>query len=281
MKEVRTHMDLTGKTALLTGATSGIGRAAALALAPSAGVLVLHGPESNRAVAELVDEVRARLRPGGQLIYLQADYGHLDQVGRLAEQVSSRTEQLHLLINNAARPGAPVRAMSSDGNELTLQVNYLAPIALTSLLRGHMLGHGGARIVNVSSATHLSATLRWDDPDLTAGYSPATAYAQSKLALVIYTCWLAHQLPAPEIEVVSMHPGIVSTRLLHSMFSVGGEPPAAAADRVVAVAARSGDNGTYYDEAKPAEPNPLALDYEAQSRLHDLTALRLKGVAKL
>jgi NAD(P)-dependent dehydrogenase (short-subunit alcohol dehydrogenase family) len=274
-------MDLTGKSVLLTGATSGIGRATALALAPSAGLLLLHGPESSGAVTPLIDEVRPRLRRGGRAVYLQADYGRLDRVVRLAEQVRSHTEQLHLLINNAALPGPSVRTMSPDGNELTLQVNYLAPIALTSLLRAPMHGNGGARIVNVSSATHVSATLRWDDLDLRTGYSPTAAYARSKLALVIYTCWLAGRVPSPDVEVVSMHPGVVSTRLLHSMFPIGGDRPERAADRVVSVASRSGDNGTYYDEERQVRPNPLALDQEAQRRLHDLTARRLAGVAEL
>jgi NAD(P)-dependent dehydrogenase (short-subunit alcohol dehydrogenase family) len=279
-KEVGTIMDLTGTSVLLTGATSGIGRATALALAPSVGLLLLHGPESSGAVTPLIDEVRLRLGPGGRAVYLQADYGQLDRVARLAEQVRSHTEQLRLLINNAALPGPPVRTMSPDGNELTLQVNYLAPVALTSLLRAHLHGDGGARIVNVSSATHVSAALRWDDLDLGTGYSPTAAYARSKLALVIHTCWLAGRLPAPDVEVVSMHPGVISTRLLHSMFPIGGDRPERAADRVVAVASRSGDNGTYYDEATPARPNPLALDDEAQSRLLDLTARRLAGVAE-
>jgi NAD(P)-dependent dehydrogenase (short-subunit alcohol dehydrogenase family) len=273
-------VDLTGKAVLLTGATSGIGRATALALAPSAGLLLLHGPESDGAATELLDEVRRRLRPGARAVYLHADYGHLDRVARLAELVHSHTEQLHLLINNAALPGPPVRTVSSDGNELTLQVNYLAPTALTSLLRPQLHGDGGGRIVNVSSATHLSAALRWDDLDLGAGYSPTTAYARSKLALVTYSCWLADRLPGPGVEVVSMHPGVVSTRLLRAMFSLGGESPDAAADRIVAVASAAGDNGSYYDEATPAAPNPQALDHEAQCRLLRLTALRLKGVAK-
>jgi NAD(P)-dependent dehydrogenase (short-subunit alcohol dehydrogenase family) len=274
-------MDLAGTSMLVTGATSGIGRATALALAPSAGLLLLHGPEPDGAVAELRDEVQSRMRPGGRAVYLQAGYGHLARVARLAEQVASRTDQLQLLINNAACPGPPVRSMSSDGNELTLQVNYLAPIALTSLLRDHLHGHDGARIVNVSSATHLSATLHWDDLDLATGYSPTTAYAQSKLALVVYSRWLADQLPAPDVEVVSMHPGVISTRLLHSMFPISGEPPENGAERVVAVASGFGDTGTYYDEAKAAEPNPMALDHEVQKQLHELTAARLAGVASL
>jgi hypothetical protein len=87
-------------------------------------------------------------------------------------------------------------------------------------------------------------------------------------------------LPAPDVEVVSMHPGVISTRLLHAMFSIGGDSPAAAADRIVAVASGTADNGSYYDEDRRAVPNPLALDHEAQSRLLQLTALRLEGVAK-
>ncbi|MGX7680748.1 SDR family NAD(P)-dependent oxidoreductase [Jatrophihabitans sp. DSM 45814] len=273
-------MDLTGKTIFLTGATSGIGRETALALAPSAGELLLHGPEPEAAVNNLVNEVQLRLRPGGRVVYLQADYGRLEDVVRLAEQVRLQTQELHVLINNAAIPGAPDRAMSSDGNELTFQVNYLAPVALTALLREHLQTEAGGRIVNISSATHLSATLHWDDLDLAVGYAPTTAYAQSKLALVTYTCWLAAQLPAPDIEAVSMHPGVISTGLLHAMFSIGGEPARLAAHRIVAVASRTADNGSYYDEARQAAPNPIALDIEAQNRLHELTALRLNGLVK-
>ena len=272
-------MDLSDKSILLTGATSGIGRATALALAPRAGLLLMHGPEPRDAVPRLIEQVELRLRPGCRTAYLQADYADLDGVRRLAEHVLSRTERPHLLINNAARAGAPTRATSSNGNELTLQVNYLAPVALTSLLLEPMRTHGGSRIVNISSATHLSATLHWEDLDLQHGYSPTGAYAQSKLAIVTYSCWLAARLPAHEVEVVSMHPGVISTRLLHAMFDIGGDPPAVAADRIAVVAARSGDSGSYYDGAEPAAPNPLARDPEAQSRLHDLTALRLGGVA--
>ena len=272
-------MDLSDKSILLTGATSGIGRATALALAPSAGLLLIHGPEPRDAVTRLIEQVELRLRPGCRSAYLQADYQDLGGVPQLAERVLSRTERLDLLINNASRAGAPTRVMSSDGNELTLQVNYLAPVALTSLLLERMRTHGGSRIVNISSATHLSATLRWGDLDLADGYSPTIAYAQSKLAIVTYSCWLAARLPAQEVEVVSMHPGVISTGLLHAMFGIHGEPPAVAADRIVVVAARSGDSGSYYDEATPAAPNPLARDPEVQARLQRLTALRLDGVA--
>ena len=262
-------MELEGATVVLTGATTGIGRATAVALAPRTRRLIVHGPQSSAEVAELVAQLRAGMRPGGEVVYLQADYGELAAVGRLAEGIRSATDRVDVLINNAARPGAPARTLSHDGVELTLQTNYLAPVALTSALLELM---PSGRIVNVASATHLSATLHLDDLELARhAYAPSTAYAHSKLALVTYTCWLAKNLPSPSIGVVSMHPGVIATDLLHAMFSIGGDSVEYAAENLLEVASLSGDNGTYYDERVPAPPNPTAQDPETQTRLHQLT----------
>jgi NAD(P)-dependent dehydrogenase (short-subunit alcohol dehydrogenase family) len=133
------------------------------------------------------------------------------------------------------------------------------------------------RIVNVASATHLSATLHLDDLGLARhSYSPSTAYAHSKLALVTYTCWLAKNLPSTSLEAVSMHPGVIATDLLHAMFSIGGDSAEYAAANLLEVASLSGDNGTYYDEREPASPNPIAQNPETQTRLHQLTTNLLK-----
>jgi NAD(P)-dependent dehydrogenase (short-subunit alcohol dehydrogenase family) len=264
----------TGRTILLTGATSGIGLATARALAPRAGTLLVHGPEAPDDVAPVVADLRSRLGEGASVRYLQADYGRLADVARLAEEAAA-ADRLDLVINNAGLPGPPARSMSLDGNELTLQVDYLAPVALTSLLLERLAGQDRARIVNVASATHLSATLDLDDLDLGHGYSPVAAYARAKLALVTYTCWLAGHLPGPGIEVVALHPGIIATDLLHAMFAAGGDRPDHAARNIVAVAGRSGDSGSYYDEARPADPNPVARDPGVQRRLHDLTVAKL------
>jgi NAD(P)-dependent dehydrogenase (short-subunit alcohol dehydrogenase family) len=101
------------------------------------------------------------------------------------------------------------------------------------------------------------------------------AYARAKLALVTYTCWLAEAAARPGVEVVAVHPGVIATGLLHAMFSIGGDSPDEAARALVAVAAHSGDSGTYYDKALPAEPNPAARVPRTQQRLHDVTAARL------
>jgi NAD(P)-dependent dehydrogenase (short-subunit alcohol dehydrogenase family) len=163
--------------------------------------------------------------------------------------------------------------MSTDGNELTLQVNYLAPVALTWLLAQR--AERPQRVVNVASATHLSATLALDDLDLGQGYSPVAAYARAKLAVVMHTCWLAEHPLQAGFEAVSIHPGVIATGLLHAMFGAGGARPERAAANIVEVAGRSGDRGTYYDETRPAEPNPAARDRDAQAELLDHTVERL------
>ena len=249
---------------LLTGATSGIGAAAAARLAPRTDRLLLHGPEPE-------DAVRDRLGAGVE--YLQADYGELRNVGALIAAVRERIDRLDLLINNAARPGPPARTLSADGHEVTWQTNYLALVALTG---GLLPVLEGGRIVNVASATHYSATLELDDLELTRGYSGPAAYAHSKLAIVTYTCWLARQPRGT--EAVSIHPGVIATGLLHAMFSVGGDTVDHGADNLVAVASLDGNvNGAYFDETRRAEPNPEALDERNQERLMAATTEALSA----
>jgi NAD(P)-dependent dehydrogenase (short-subunit alcohol dehydrogenase family) len=262
-------------TIVLTGATSGIGRATALALAPAAGGhLILHGLERQDDIADLLRTVRAAMRPGGRLSYLRADYSDLAQVEQLARQIRAATGRIDTLINNAARPGPPTRTVSAADHEITFQTNYLAPVLLTSRLI-ELIGNGGrrGRVVNVASATHLSATLLLDDLTLAHHpYSPTTAYAHSKLALVTYSCWLAAHRPSRSLDVVSTHPGVISTPLLHAMFSVAGDRPEHAAANIDYVASRRDDNGAYYDERDPVPPNPQATDRARQDRLHEITS---------
>jgi len=263
-------------TIVLTGATTGIGRATAHDLAGRVNRLILHGLEPERDIAELLDTFRRALRPGAELVYLSADYGELADVARLVRDIQAATDRIDLLVNNAARPGPATRTISDTGVEVTWQTNYLAPVALTAGLLDLIGNRRSGRIVNVASATHLSATLHLDDPNLAHhDYSPSTAYAHSKLALVAYTCWLAAHRPSPSLDVVSMHPGVISTGLLHAMFAVGGDRPEHAAGNVLHVAALSNDNGTYYDERQPAAPNPQASDPAVQDRLHDITTRML------
>jgi NAD(P)-dependent dehydrogenase (short-subunit alcohol dehydrogenase family) len=266
--------------ALLTGATSGIGRATAELLCPLVDVLLLHGPESPGDVDRQIAELRRR-NPLTEVVYLSADYGRLADVGVLADRVAERVDGLELLINNAGRPGPPRRTLTADGHEVTFQVNYLAMAGLTSALLPLLERGDGARVINVASATHYSARLSLDDLELEHGYSAVAAYAHSKLAIVTYTCWLARRLDAGRVEAVSVHPGVIATGLLHAMFGAGGEAADRGARNLVSVAQHArGVNGAYFDERTVARPNAEALDIHKQDDLisqtvHWLNAVRI------
>ncbi|GAA1861154.1 SDR family NAD(P)-dependent oxidoreductase [Asanoa iriomotensis] len=262
-------MDLRDRTVVLTGATEGIGRATAVRLAGRVGHLVLHGLEPRAEVLGFLAGL------GGDVTYLSADFGHLDQIAGLAESIRGTADRVDLLVNNAGRPGARRRADSADGIEATLQTNYLSTVVLTTALRDRL-----GRVLNIASATHLSARLRLADLGLAAGgYSAVGAYAQSKLAIVTYTCWLAGRLDGRTAEAASMHPGVIRSRLLAGMFSIEGDPPEHGADNIVRVATRGGSiNGRYFDETEPARPNPTAEDAATQRELMNRTATLLAPI---
>jgi NAD(P)-dependent dehydrogenase (short-subunit alcohol dehydrogenase family) len=257
-------------TVVLTGATSGIGRATAMRLAPRVDHLVLHGPEPAGEVEALLASLKASSW-GSEIDYFSCDYGDLTSVVDLADSIGRPAARVDVLINNAGRPGAPRRITTGDGHEATLQVNYLAPVLLTSLLMRPESNIDVRRVVNIASATHFSAELPLDDLELERHrYEASGAYARSKLALVIHSCWLARA--TADAEIVSMHPGVIATRLLHTMFSVGGASPESAASNVVEVMGLHGDTGSYYDERSPVPPHPSAADPEIQEELQAITA---------
>ena len=251
-------------TTVLTGATAGIGLAAARMLAPRGGRLIVHGP----CPADRVDALLAELRalPGAESVeYVPADFTGLREVNGLVDRITQLTERVDLLINNAACAGPPRREVTGDGHELTLQVNYLAPALLTERLRRTLALR---RIVNVGSATHYSAELDFDDLECERHqWDGADAYARSKLALTTYTCALG----ARDLDAVSVHPGIVETDLLHAMFPISGASPESAAANILEVAGRRGDAGSYYDEQRPVAPHPAATDAATQRRLAEMT----------
>jgi NAD(P)-dependent dehydrogenase (short-subunit alcohol dehydrogenase family) len=256
-----------GRTVVLTGATSGIGAAAAEVFATRVDTLVLHGPEPEAAVAEQLGRLR---RGRARVHYVPADFDRLAAVVELADRIAELAPHVDVLVNNAGRPGPPRRRLSADGHETTLQTNYLAAVLLTDRLLPLLVP---GRVVHVASATHHMAELDPADLDLARGaYSDVAAYARSKLAMIGHALWLAEHLRGTGTEVVSISPGVISTSLLHAMFDVGGAPTEHGARNVVE-AALSPEvvSGQYLDDGRPATPSALARDRGFQRALHDAT----------
>ncbi len=203
------------RTILITGSTDGIGRATALQLAGMGANVLLHGRDrkKGRAVqAKIAEETGS-----DRLELFIADLSSMRQVRSLAAEIMESHDRLHVLINNAGT-FQPERKLTKDGLEATFAVNYLAPFLLTHGLLGLLNVSAPSRIVNVASIAHLNETL---DPDNLQGnryYDGFQAYANSKLAIILFTYALAERLQGTGVTANCLHPGVIRTKLLRAGF---------------------------------------------------------------
>ncbi|WP_311172548.1 SDR family NAD(P)-dependent oxidoreductase [Halobellus ordinarius] len=271
-------VDCTGLQALVTGSTSGIGRAAALALGRLGADVIVHGRDS-QAGAAVVDEL-ARIDADAK--FLQADFADIDAVEALATTVREETDGLDLLVNNAGglfRHGK----LTDAGVEYTFHVNHLSPYLLTAELLDHL--REGARVVTTASGAHQGASLNLDrvrGPDQYTGF---TAYSHSKLANILFAMELARRLDARGREITSnsIHPGAIPgsgfsrflpgplPNLLQRLEAVPGVTSVAdgAAEILfVAVSPRTAEvSGRYFANQQPRTPSEAARGSEAARRL--------------
>ena len=200
--------EASGRSVVLTGPTSGIGKAAARVLAADGARLTLVG--RNEA---LLADLAAELGPATD--WVVADLVSLEETRRAAAEIRDRHDRLDVLINNAGGFFAR-RQESAEGIELSLALNHLSPFVLTSellpLLRGAAEAGGvpGARVVNVASSAHRSG-VRWDDIGSARRYRMMRAYGQAKALMVMTTNELARRLDGSGVTANSVHPGVVRT----------------------------------------------------------------------
>ncbi len=270
----------TERVTLITGCTSGIGEAAARALAAQPGTLVLLGRSASKLAA-----LQAALRGGAATIEtIQADLGERAQVRRAAEALLATHPKLHLLINNAGVYNQE-RKLTADGVEETFAVNHLAYFELTlrllPALRAAAAPDAPARVINVASDAHRASSMGWADLEKAQGYGQGWgAYAQSKLANILFTRALGRRLAGRGVVVHAMHPGFVNSGFARNNGWLGNlamnisrpfqRSPARAAETItfLATSPEAGrSTGGYWANERPSTPTRAARDEAAEERL--------------
>jgi NAD(P)-dependent dehydrogenase (short-subunit alcohol dehydrogenase family) len=258
------------KTALITGSTDGLGRQVALRVAESGFAVLVHGRDHERGQS-VVSEIIAR---GGSARFMDADLASLAQVRRLAERVIGECASLELLINNAGigtgGRGA-TRATSADGYELRFAVNYLAGFLLTNQLLPLVSGSAPSHIINVASAGQYP--LDFENVMLQRAYSGMRAYAQSKLAQVMFTFDLARQLESTRISVNCLHPAsYMDTRMVREAGATPASTVEEGARAVLDLAAlHESQTGLYFSGRQRARAHEQTYDESARSHLRVLS----------
>jgi NAD(P)-dependent dehydrogenase (short-subunit alcohol dehydrogenase family) len=267
---------LAGKVAVVTGASAGIGTEIALGLARRGAAVAVIGRNVDRT-----HDVRVRIeKADGKAEAHFADFTRLNDVRHMAAELVDRFPAIHILVNNAGVAMAR-RAVTHDGFETTFVVNHLAPFLLTCLLLPRLQAAPSARIVTVSSGAHWRGRIDFDDLQRERGYSAWEAYAQSKLANVLFTRALAKRLGGTHVTATSCHPGMVATDIwrlgpwvalvapLAKLFMLS---PAQGADTPLWLASApevAGQSGGYYQRRTLAATSEAAQNDADAERLWD------------
>jgi NAD(P)-dependent dehydrogenase (short-subunit alcohol dehydrogenase family) len=271
---------MAGKTVLITGSTDGVGRYVAKRLAADGAEVLIHGRDAARAKT-LIDEIARDGAPAPA--FYQADLASLAGARQLADAVRAEHGRLDVFVSNAgigSMNGGPERRTSADGHELRFAVNYLSGFLLAHLLLPLLKAAAPARIVNVASLGQHP--IDFDDVMITKNYSGSRAYAQSKLAQIMFTIDLADELKGTGITVNSLHP---ATYMNTTMVRAGGITPMSTVEQggEAILHLVSGDDvttrsGLFFNGLNEAKANPQAYDAAARQRLRRLS-LELTGLA--
>jgi NAD(P)-dependent dehydrogenase (short-subunit alcohol dehydrogenase family) len=274
---------MTSKICLLTGATSGIGEAAAEALAQRGLSLILVGRSRPRCEATI--ERLRRTTNNRAISYFVADLSSQAHVRQLADQIRRRHPRLHVMINNAGGIFLN-RELTVDGLERTLALNHLSYFLLTNLLLDVIKASAPARIINVSSVGHqMVRRVRFDDLQYRRGYGVGfRAYFQSKLANVMFTYELSRRLEGTGVTVNALNPGMVATNIGRNngwrwrffkpisdrIFRFKYVTPAQAATSLTFLATATeleNVTGRYFDGTTAVASSRASLDEDAARRL--------------
>ena len=278
------------KVCIITGATSGIGKATALGLAKMGANVAIIGLDKEQG-ENAQNEIKSKTgNPNVDL--LLDDLSSQAEIRKLAEDIQARYTTVHVLINNAGI--APIkRSVTVDGIERVFAVNYLAPFLLTNLLLERLKASAPARVVNVAGDFHRKATIQFDDLMSEKDYNGIRANNQAKLALILFTYELARRLDGTRVTANCLHPGAVATdgplkdpdlpafsRAMYKMVRLFFASPERGAETSIYLSTSSEVekvSGKYFIKKTPVESSPESYDEEIARRLwkvsEELTSL--------
>lgn len=274
--------DMTGKTVIITGGNSGIGKETAVALAAAGAQTVITARDRAKGEAA-IEDIRTRAAGGGEVGLVVFDLSRLASVREGAAELLERCGRIDVLVNNAGLV-LSARQQSADGFEMTFAVNHLGPFLLTELLLDRIKASAPARIVNVSSTAHKQARRGLDFADLqsTTGYSGMQVYGRTKLENIYFTTELARRLEGTGVTVNSLHPGTVATGYgrdgdttgllglglkLAPPFLLNAEQGARTSVYLASSPEVEGVTGKYFVRCRARTPSAAARDDSAARRL--------------
>lgn len=282
-------MSMAGRTVLITGGTTGIGKATAIGIAALGARVAITGRDLERAAAAAADVRAASGNPGVDVF--GADLSSRAEVRRLAAEVLAAYPRLDVLVNNVGGSWAS-RHVTADGLERTFAVNHLAAFMLTNLLLDRLKASAPARVVNVSSGAQSSGRIDFDDLQGERDYSERKAYPQSKLASVMFTYELARRLEGTGVTANVLHPGVVNTGfgaedpglifkvLVPFMRPFMRTPAKGAATSIFLASSREveGVSGQYFANSSPRTSSKASYDVAAATRLWEVS-VALSGLS--
>ena len=272
--------DLTGRTVLITGANSGLGRASALALA-ARGAGVILAARSLERTQPVLDEIQGA-HPAAQVEFLHLDLASLASVRDAAERVLASGRGLDVLMNNAGVAGSS--GLTEDGFEITIGTNYIGPFYLTSLLLPLLIDAPQGRVVNVASVAHervQSLDWRWLDRRTAGTKSGFNMYAASKLLNILHARELARRLAGTRATTYAVHPGGVASNIWRSLpwivrralmlFLISNEEGARTQIWCATAPELASSSGCYYYECREARGTELSRNAALATELYDRT----------
>lgn len=272
MKEV----DMSGKTCVITGANTGIGREAALSLAEAGATLLLAG-RSRERTEPVIDEINSR-HGEDRATFIELDLGDLESVRRGAEEILEAADTIDVLINNAGIGGG--QGVTKDGFEIHFGINHLGHFLLTNLLLDRLRESAPSRIVTVASRAHK----RVGGIDFDALREPTKSktgmreYCVSKLANVLFSAELARRLEGTGVSTYALHPGVVASDIwrkvpgilqpLIKLFMISTEEGAVSTIHCATCPDIADKSGLYWDElGRVKEPTSVAQDRQLAAEL--------------